>query len=75
MKHEIRIFTAMDSIQADMIVNVLEDNQIPAFKKEIGAGEIMHLYGGNSKFGTEIYISETNADSAREILQGMGLFV
>ncbi|MBS4981181.1 MAG: DUF2007 domain-containing protein [Lachnospiraceae bacterium] len=74
MKEElIKIFTAQDNIQAEMILATLSDNNIPALKKDIGSAGIMNLYGGNSNFGEEIYVAVWNAEKAEEVLRDMGL--
>lgn len=33
----------------------------------------MNLYGGNSKYGENIYVAEDNYEKAKEILRKMGL--
>mgnify|MGYP000143471600 FL=1 len=33
----------------------------------------MNIYGGNSKAGADIYVADTDAEAAAEILEGMGL--
>ena len=74
MKHEaIKIFTAQDSIQAEMIISTLKSSSIPSYKKDLGNGGIMGIYGGNSKDGADIYVADTDAEAAAEILEGMGL--
>ena len=35
-KNEIRVYTAQDSLQADMILGTLKNNGIPAYKKDLG---------------------------------------
>ena len=45
----IKIFGAQDNIQAEMILETLGNNQIPAYKKGVGSSDIMNIYGGNSR--------------------------
>ena len=71
-KNEIRVYTAQDSLQADMILETLRSNGIPAYKKDLGYAAIMNIYGGNSNGGEEIYVAEENREKAAEILEGMG---
>lgn len=74
MKHEaIKLFTAQDSIQAEMIISTLKNSNIPSYKKDLGNGGIMNIYGGNSKAGADIYVADTDVKAAAEILEGMGL--
>lgn len=69
----IKIFTAQDNIEAEMIIDILKRNHIPAIKEDLGNAGLMNLYGGNSKFGENIYVVETNAERATDILMGIGL--
>ena len=71
-KNEIRIYTAQDSLQADMILETLKNNGIPAYKKDLGYASVMNIYGGYSNSGEEIYVAEENREEAAEILEGMG---
>mgnify|MGYP003280336449 CR=1 len=74
MQHElIKIYTAQDNIQAQMIISTLQDNDIPAVKEDLGNAGLMNLYGGNSKFGENIYVALPNVKKATEILANMGL--
>ena len=68
----IKIFTAQDNIEAEMILNTLKDHHIPAYKKDLGNAGLMNIYGGNSKYGEEIFVAETDVEEAIEILRSMG---
>lgn len=72
-KELIKIFTTQDNMQAEMIMSVLQDNDIPSVKEDLGNAGLMNLYGGNSKSGESIYILESDVERAMEILNGMGL--
>ena len=69
----LKIFGAQDNIQAEMILETLGNNQIPAYKKGVGSSDIMNIYGGNSLYGEDIYVAEEDAQKAMEVLEGMGL--
>ncbi len=69
----IRIYTAQDNVQAEMILTALENNGIPAYKKDLGNAGLMNLYGGNSFGGAEIYVADANKERAAEVLIAMGL--
>ena len=47
----IKIFGAQDNIQAEMILETLGNNQIPAYKKGVGSSDIMNIYGGGCAEG------------------------
>ena len=65
----VKIYTAYDHIQAEMAVGALENQQIPALRKELGnAG----LYGTNSMSGEEIYVPKESKEKAREVLIAIG---
>ena len=69
----VKIYTAPDNLQAEMILEVLEKNGIPGYKRDLGAAGIMNLYSGNSTFGEEIFVAEEDVPKAVELLEGMGL--
>ncbi len=69
----VKIYTAPDNLQAEMILEVLGKNGIPGYKRDLGAAGIMNLYSGNSTFGEEIFVAEEDVPKAAELLEGMGL--
>ena len=69
----VKIYTAPDNLQAEMILEVLGENGIPGYKRDLGAAGIMNLYTGNSTFGEEIFVAEEDVPKAAELLEGMGL--
>ena len=69
----VKIFTAQDNIQAEMIIDTLKDNNISALKEDLGNAGLLNLYGGNSQSGENIYVSADNAEKSKEILISMGL--
>ena len=71
-KKEVKLCTTQDSLQAEMILEALKNNGIPAYKKDLGYAAIMNIYGGYSNGGEEIYVAPENQEKAREVLAGMG---
>lgn len=69
----VKIYTAPDNLQAEMILEVFGKNGIPGYKRDLGAAGIMNLYSGNSTFGEEIFVAEEDVPKAAELLEGMGL--
>ena len=69
----VKIYTAPDNLQAEMILEALGKNWIPGYKRDLGAAGIMNLYTGNSTFGEEIFVAEKDVPKAAELLEGMGL--
>lgn len=72
--HEaVKICTVSDNIQAEMVLEALKENGIPAYKRDLGSAQVMNLYGGNSGCGEEIWAAEDAVKKAWEILEGMGI--
>lgn len=71
----VKIFTAQDNLQAEMILEALKEKDIPALKKDLVNAEVLNLYGANSGCGEEIYVADVNVQKAYEVLAGMGLEV
>lgn len=72
--HEaVRICTVSDNLQAEMILDTLKENGIPAYKRDLGSAQVMNLYGGNAGCGEEIWAAEEAAPRAKEILEEMGI--
>lgn len=69
----IKIFSAEDNLQAEMILGALKASHIPAFKRDAGGGGFLNLYGGNAVCGENIYVAENNVETAGEVLRDMGL--
>ena len=69
----VKIFTAQDNLQAEMILNELKDSGIPTYKKDLGNAGILNIYAGNSKYGEDIFVADTDVQQALQILEGMGL--
>ncbi len=71
----VKIYTAQDNLQAEMILEALKEKDIPALKKDLVNAEVLNLYGANSGCGEEIYVADVNVQKAYEVLAGMGLEV
>ena len=69
----VKIFTSQDNLQAEMILDTLKQNGIPAYKKDADESGFMNIYGGNSMCGEEIYVADINVGRARQVLEGIGL--
>ena len=42
----VKIFTSQDNLQAEMILDTLKQNGIPAYKKDADESGFMNIYGG-----------------------------
>lgn len=69
----VKIITSQDNLQAEMILDTFKDNGIPAYKIDASPGSFLNLYGGNSRWGEDIYVAEQDRSRAEQILQNTGL--
>ena len=63
-----KIFSASDKYQAEMILGLLKNNGIPCYRKAPGSGDYMDVYAGNSLNGENIFVDETDAARARQLI-------
>ncbi len=56
-----------------MLIEALNEEGIPAYSQTDGSGEYMEIYMGTSLFGEDIYVDESDAARAEEIIKGMTL--
>ena len=69
----VKVFTAQDNLQAEMALDTLKQNQIPAYKKDVDESGFMNIYAGNSMCGEELYVAQKDEEKTMEILREMGL--
>ena len=60
--------SGVDSINAEMICSILEQNGIVALLKTTGAGGIMKIYFGSNAVTTDIYVDENDFDKAKKLI-------
>lgn len=65
----VKIYSAPDAISGEMIRNLLHNEGIECYKKELETGNFMNIYMGYSVFGEEIYVNAMDEKAAREILK------
>ncbi len=71
---ELTIFTTYDSFEADRIIAALQDADIPAYKREAGAGQYMKIiFGMNNTQAIDIIVPASAEETAVDILADMGL--
>lgn len=63
-----KIFSASDKYQAEMILGLLKNNHIPCYRKAPGCGDYMDVYAGNSMSGENIFVNESDAERARQLI-------
>jgi hydrogenase maturation factor len=67
----IKIKSVANNIEADLIINLLQNNNIQCLKKSKEAGDYMNIYMGYSVFGEDIYVNEKDYQSAMELLNSL----
>lgn len=70
---ETNVYVARDRIEAEILVDILNKNGIPAYRQGLGVAGILDIYAGNSTFGEEIYVDETDVNAALELITGVVL--
>lgn len=64
----VKLVSASDGIQADLIAGMLKEQGIPVMRKKLGSGGYMQVYMGFSVYGEEIYVDEADYEQAAEVL-------
>lgn len=67
----VKVWSCGDRIQADMIIEALNSEGIPAYSQSEGSGDYMNIYMGNSVFGEKIFVDEKDQNRAAQIIKGM----
>jgi hypothetical protein len=62
------LVSVSDDIQCKLIENMLLECDIPCYIKYEGCGTYLKVYMGNTVFGINIYVDESNLDKAKEIV-------
>ena len=60
----VKVYSCAKRFQADMIIEALKSEGIPAYSQSDGSGEYMEIYMGTSLFGENIYVDENDARRA-----------
>ena len=60
--------TITNNYEQDLIVNILEDNEIPTIIRDHGIGGYMRVISGTSIFQTDILVAKAMYERAKEIV-------
>jgi len=69
--NEVFLLTAANSIEADMIGQLLKANGIPVLKKYKGMGGFLKIYMGDSIYGVDLFVPAELLDKARDIIENI----
>lgn len=67
----IKVTSVANNIEAELIINLLLNNNIQCLKKSKEAGEYMNIYMGYSVFGEDIYVNEKDYQAAMELINSL----
>ncbi len=65
----VKLTTVVQNYDAGIILNLLENNHIPCFKKDQFTGGYMNLYMGYSVYGQDIFVDEADYEKALALIQ------
>ncbi len=65
----VKLTTVVNNYDADIILNLLKNNDIPCLKKDKFVGGYMNILMGYSVYGQDIYVDERDYENALELLQ------
>lgn len=66
--HEVMIARFDNDIVAQMLIEILEENNIPVHSVYDGLGDANLIYFGMSHTGVELYVSELQLEEAKHIV-------
>ena len=64
----VRLLKRTSLFEADLVCGILQQEGIPYYKKEMGAGT---LYCGGAIAGADVYVPESELDRADEIVKSI----
>ena len=64
----VKLKSAVNNIDAELIINLLHNNNITCYKKSRGSGGYMNIYMGYSIYGEDIYVDKSDYDKANQLL-------
>lgn len=66
-----KVCTARDKIEAEMILDILGQHNISAFRQGNASGGAMDIYAGNSIYGETIYADESEVEEAQDLIRNI----
>lgn len=67
----VKVYSVENKVQADMLVEYLQNQGIPAYSQAEGPGGILDIYGTNTVFGENIFVRSEDETKARECIQNL----
>lgn len=67
----VKVHSVASEIEAEIIMNILIENDIQCFKKSNGSGPFMNKYMGYSVYGEDIYVNEKDYQISLDLINSM----
>lgn len=67
----VKLKSVANNVEAELIINLLHNNNIECIKKSKESGDYMNIYMGYSIFGEDIYVNEDDYEAAIEVLNSL----
>lgn len=65
----VKIYNSGNVLETNQILDLLQQEGIPAYKKDVGAGGYMSIATGTSFSGADIYVDESQEEKAKELIE------
>lgn len=65
----VKVYSSAKRIEAEMLLDVLKNNHIPAYRQGVGSGGYLDICSGHSVFGEEIYVDEGDVQAAKALIE------
>lgn len=65
----VKVTQTATTIEAEMLMDLLRNNDIPCFKKDNGPGGLMNVKYGFTVYGQDVYVDEKDYEKASEIIK------
>lgn len=64
----VKVYNAKDTLEANIITDILNNNDIPCHIQDAGAGEYLNIYYGFTVYGKDIYVNKEQFDEAKALI-------
>lgn len=68
LNNPVKLTSVATKLEAEMIGTLLEENGISCYIKDLEAGGYMNIYMGFSVYGSELYVRESDLETAKALL-------
>ena len=64
-----KIYNARDIMEAQEVVNILQENGIPAYYQDGSGGVAAHDVSGFGLYGVDVLVDDADAEKAEQVIQ------